>query len=234
MQVLDCFTLGPEPCPYLPAEQSTLEYEWVHTLSPEEYEERMNRGWRKFGPMLFHPVCRSCSECRPIRIEVERFVPDRSQRRSMKRNSDLLVRLAPPTVDDERLSLYNRYHAVQEGRKGWPTNDKDIEAYALNFVYNPLPSVEISVWEDGILRAVVLTEVTPNVLSGIYHYHDPDLSERGLGTFGMLQTVELARRLEKPWAYFGYYVAGCGSLNYKGRFHPSEVMGADGVWRPLL
>ena len=65
------------------------------------------------------------------------------------------------------------------------------------------------------------------------HYYDPELYPAGVGTFCMLQTLELARRLEKRWAYFGFYVAGCGSLAYKARFKPCEIMGADGAWKSV-
>ncbi len=58
---------------YLPEQQATLDYEIVARLSPEEYETRMNQGWRKFGAIVFHPVCADCRECRPIRIPVARF-----------------------------------------------------------------------------------------------------------------------------------------------------------------
>jgi arginine-tRNA-protein transferase len=47
----------------------------------------------------------------------------------------------------------------------------------------------------------------------------------------MLQTIELARRLDKPYAYFGYYVAGCASMSYKARFRPCEILGTDDIWR---
>ena len=210
-----------------------MAYELAARLSPEEYEARMNAGWRKFGALLFQPVCTGCRECRPVRIDVSRFAPDRSQRRALRRNADLAVRLAAPGVDAARLDLFHRYHAAQEERKEWPHTAPDAQEYANNFVHNPLPAVEISVWEGSDLRAVVLTEVTPNTVSGIYHYHDPDCRDRGLGTFGMLQTLALAQRLGKPWAYFGFYVAGCGSLAYKARFHPCEILGEDGAWRPL-
>src|SRR3712207_3801905 len=68
MIVLESFTTGPEECMYLPDRQARLEYEFVARLSPEEYERRMNEGWRKFGHLLFHPVCGACRECRPIRV----------------------------------------------------------------------------------------------------------------------------------------------------------------------
>jgi len=232
MIVLETFRESERSCVYLPDRQSCLEYELVLHLTPEEYEERMNRGYRKFGPLLFHPVCQSCRECRPLRIPVAGFTPDRSQRRSVKRNADLTVRFAPPVVDHTRLQLYNRYHAAQEARKNWPHTSKSAQDYRFSFLQSPVPGMEVSVWEDGQLRAVSLTDVTPNTVSGVYHYHDPDLADRSLGKFVMLQTIELARRLGKRWAYFGYYVAGCASLAYKSGFRPCELLDDDGIWRP--
>jgi arginyl-tRNA--protein-N-Asp/Glu arginylyltransferase len=231
MVVIYRYTEPPDPCQYLPDRQSSQEFELVARISPEEYEARMNAGWRKFGAFLFHPVCADCAECRPIRILADQFTPDRSQRRTLKDNADLTVRLAQPTVDADRMALWHRYHAGQAARKGWPAKRTSTQDYILNFVRNPIPAIEITVYEGETLLAVVLTEITPNVVSGVYHYHDPDRRERGLGTFGMLQTLELARRLGKPYAYFGYYVAGCASMNYKSKFRPCQILGPDGVWR---
>lgn len=231
MRVLQQIVTDPHPCVYLPDETAQLEYSYTACITPEEYEALMNRGYRKFGPLLFRPVCAACQGCRPIRIPVAEFQPDRSQRRAWKRNGDLTVRLRPPCADDARLDLYHRYHAAQEERRGWPSQEKDGEDYAFSFVKNPLPSVEISMWEGEALRAVVITDITPNVVSGVYHYYDPEYYDRGVGTFCMLHTIELARRLRKRWAYFGFYVAGCGSLAYKARFRPCEIMDEHGVWK---
>jgi leucyl-tRNA---protein transferase len=223
----------PHPCAYRPDQVSVLRYDYVARLSGAEYEALMDRGCRKFGPAVFRPVCPDCNGCRPIRVPVESFRPDRSQRRAWKRNQDLEVRLARPTVDAARLHLYHRYHVAQQRRKGWPETERSEDEYAFAFVRNPVPAVEITLWEGDALRAVVLTDVTPNVVSGVYHYYDPTDAARGLGTACMLHTIELARRLEKRWAYFGYYVAGCPSLAYKARFRPCEVMDLDGTWRPF-
>ena len=233
MDVIHRFVHESASCAYLPQQQSRLEYELAASLSPLEYEDRMNAGWRKFGVMLFHPVCASCQACRPIRILVERFCPDRSQARAAKRNMDLRVEYAPPAADAARLALYNRYHAAQALRKDWEVEETDIAEYALRFIHNPIPAVEVSLWDGDALCAVALTEITPRSLSGIYHYHDPDRMERSLGTYVILQTIELARQLAKPYAYFGYYVADCGSLAYKARFRPCEILGADGHWREI-
>lgn len=231
MIALHQFQTGPEPCEYLSDRQATLEYILAARLSPSEYEARMNQGWRKFGPRLFHPICETCRECRPIRIDADRFIPNRSQRRTLTRSADLTVALAEPTVDDARLALFNRYHAAQTQRKGWPEHGIEADAYIAHFLNNPLPAVEIAVWEGSALRAVALTDVTPHTVSGVYHYHDPDCRERGLGTFVMLHTIALAHRLHKPWAYFGFYVADCPSMSYKSQFRPCEILGTDGLWR---
>jgi len=162
---------------------------------------------------------------------VATFRPHRSQRRAWKRNADLRIETGPPTIDRRRLDLYHRYHAFRADQKGWPRTEKSAGDYRLSFLQNPIPALEIAMWEGEELRAVVLTDVTPNVVSGVYHYHDPALADRSLGTYCMLHTLDLARSLGKRWAYFGFYVAGCGSLAYKARFRPCEVMGPDGEWR---
>ena len=233
MIALHQFQSGPDRCEYLPDRQATLEYVLAGRVSPAEYEALMNAGWRKFGALLFHPVCDNCRECRPIRILAAQFTPDRSQRRTLARNADLTVMLAEPSVDDVRVRLFNRYHAAQADRKGWPAQDIEADAYARQFTDSPLPAFEISVWEGKTLRAVALTDVTPRVVSGVYHYHDPDCRDRGLGAFVMLQTVALAQRLNKPWAYFGFHVAECPSMAYKSRFRPCEILGTDGLWRAV-
>jgi arginyl-tRNA--protein-N-Asp/Glu arginylyltransferase len=232
VRVLHRFETGPETCPYLPSRTAVLAYSVVERLTAAEYEALMNSGHRKFGPFVFSPRCPACTACRPIRIPLAEFRASRSQRRAARRNAELEVRVAPPTLDEPRLRLYERYHAAQAERRGWAPKSGDPDEYA-HFLHNPVPAMEITLWDGDRLLAVVLTDVTPNVISGVYHYHDPDLAERSLGTACMLATLDLGRRLGKRWAYFGYFVAGCGSLEYKARFRPCELLGEDGVWRPF-
>ena len=233
MQVLQQFISGPDTCHYLPDQDATQQYAEVARISPAEYEDLMNQGWRKFGGTLFRPVCAHCSECRPLRIPSADFTPDRSQQRCWRKNADLEVRYAPPTVDAARLDLYRRYQAGQSATKGWPDAERTARSYARQFVQNPLPSVEISLWEGDALRAVVIADITLNCVSGVYHFHDPDCRSRGLGTYALLHTIELARRLDKPWVYFGYFVAGCASMSYKTRFQPYEILQPNGVWEQM-
>jgi arginine-tRNA-protein transferase len=225
------FLDGPSPCVYLPDRQASLEFEFVAGIRPEEYEQRMNLGWRKFGRILFHPVCRGCSECRVIRVPVDEFRPDRSQRRALKRNADLIVKIGRPIVDRERLDLWNRYHFAQRQSKGWPFEPVSAGHYDFTYVQNPTPSLEVAAFEDQDLVAVALLDVTPSAISGIYHYHDPHRADRGLGKFIMLRCFDVARSLGKTYFYLGYYVSGCAAMAYKATFKPHEILGPEGSWR---
>jgi leucyl-tRNA---protein transferase len=175
MTVLQQFLIGPESCSYLPSETSLLEYEYVGKMTASDLEIRLNSGWRKFGRLLFHPICAKCQSCRPVRIDVARFTPNRSQIRCFKQNSDLEVSIAPPIVDEERLDLYHRYHTVQEAQKGWPETERTQEEYAFSFVENLTPALEITIRKDNKLLAVVLTDMTPNLLSGTYTTTTPSM-----------------------------------------------------------
>jgi leucyl-tRNA---protein transferase len=234
MDVLQKIVTPPHTCAYLGDRNATLEYACVSALSGQEYEDKMNAGYRKFGMMLFRPVCENCSECRPVRVETARFVPSRSQRRAWQKNQDLAVRLERPTADAERLNLYKRYHDWRTELRHWPEQEVSLQDYASSFVFNPIPSVEITLWLENRLCAVLLTDITPNTVSNIYHYHDPELSSRSLGTCLMLHTFELARRLNRRWVYFGFYVRNCASLEFKAKYRPCEILNASGEWQPFV
>jgi leucyl-tRNA---protein transferase len=233
MNELPRFISDPHTCAYLPDRQTTLEYSSDPALTPENYEALMNQGYRKFGFMIFRPICSGCSECRPIRVDAMAFQPNRSQRRAIKKNEDLEVRVGSPILDDEHLDLYRRYHEMQHVRKSWELQGGGENEYVASFLQNPLPNLEISLLEKGRLRAVALADLTPNTVSAIYHYHEPESMGRSLGTCCLLHLINIARHLKKRWVYFGFYVTGCRSMEYKGLFQPCEIMNQAGVWQPF-
>src|SRR5438445_13158314 len=93
------FIAPPGTCGYLPDQTWRLEYEQVAALSPAEYMARMQQSWRRFGEMLFRPRCPQCTACRPVRVLVDRFRPDRSQRRVRQDNTGVVrPRIGPPAA----------------------------------------------------------------------------------------------------------------------------------------
>jgi len=84
----------------------------------------------------------------------------------------------------------------------------------------------------GKLLGVGICDVAAQSLSSVYFYFDPAVAGRGMGTFSALFEIEWARQNAIPYWYGGYYVAGCGSMEYKAAFGPYQLLGTDGQWRP--
>src|SRR5262245_37218818 len=236
MESLFTYVAPPSRCGYLPEQRWSLEYEFVSELTAAEYLQRMEAGWRHFGRMLFRPRCARCTACRSLRIVVEKFHPDRSQRRARKANAgDVRVGVGTPSVSREKLDLYDRYHAFQAEHRDWPEHDaKDTESYADSFVRNPFPVQEWCYYLGKRLVGVGYVDDLPGCLSAIYFFYDPELRERSLGTYNVLSLVEQAARRRLRHVYLGYYVAGCPSMEYKPRFRPNQLLGTDGRWHDHL
>jgi arginyl-tRNA--protein-N-Asp/Glu arginylyltransferase len=229
------FLSQPESCSYLPAERSRMRYEIVGDLTPGEYAVRMKDGWRRFGHSLFRPDCATCRACRSLRVDVVNFRPDRSQRRADKANRDVSVTAGPPTVSDDRIALYDKFHAFQADAIGWPSHATNNPAsYAESFVVNPFVTQEWCYRRGESLIAVGYVDVLPDGVSAIYFYYDPDFRDRSLGTFNVLNVIRFAKSRNVPYAYLGYFVEGCRSLAYKANFRPNETLDhATGVWTPF-
>jgi arginine-tRNA-protein transferase len=226
------YVAPPQPCHYLPDQVARMEYELVKGVTPAEYMARMAAGWRRFGAMLFRPRCRHCTACQSLRVPVDRFRPDRSQRRAARANDGQVeIRVGRPGVTPAKLDLYDRFHAFQAEAKGWPEHPaRDALSYAQSFVDNPFPTQEWRYFLDGHLVGVGYVDDLPAGLSAIYFFYDPDHRHRSLGTWNVLNLIRAARDRGLPHLYLGYYVAGCPSMEYKGRFAPNQILGADGHW----
>jgi leucyl-tRNA---protein transferase len=243
MESLFRYVAAPSSCGYLPDQQWSLEYEYVAALTPGEYLQRLLDGWRRFGYMLFRPACETCRACQSLRVPVDQFRPDRSQKRARRANQGLVeLHIGQPSVTRAKLALYDRYHDYQAGHKGWPQHPaKDAAGYAESFVRHPFPVEEWCYTLDGRLIGVgyvdVLAASPPNGapgmggLSAIYFLYDPQESQRSLGTYNVLCVIDEAKRRGLPYAHLGYYVEGSPSMSYKTRFAPNQLRGADGVWR---
>jgi arginyl-tRNA--protein-N-Asp/Glu arginylyltransferase len=232
MVSLYSFVAPPSPCGYLPEKQWSLEYELIAAMSPADYMRRLKEGWRRFGHMIFRPRCKECSQCRSLRVVVNRFEPNRSQRRVRTLNeSDVRLSIHEPSVSFAKLDLYDRYHAFQADHKDWPIHaPKDPDDYRQSFVDNPFSTEEWRYTLGSELIGVGYVDVLPEGLSAIYFFYDPELRRRQLGTWNVLSLIEETRRRGLPHLYLGYYVSGCPSLEYKAMYRPNETIGLGGRW----
>ena len=236
MQTLFRYVSPPHTCSYLPQQTAQLQNELVANLTAEEYQRLLLCGWRRFGGMLFRPQCPTCQACQSIRVDAQRFQPNRSQRRAWALNWETIhPRIDRPTVTPAKLRLYDRFHAFQSERLGWPDHPpKDAESYLESFVNNPAFTQEWCYYLQGRLVGIGYVDELPAGLSAIYFFYDPAHRDRGLGVFNVLCLLERAWELGMPYVYLGYYVAGCRSLVYKANYRPNQILASDGSWRDFL
>lgn len=214
-----------------------LEYVECEQLTIEEYGILLEQGWRRFGRSLFRPRCPFCTACWSLRVIVNEFAMNRSQRRNHQENSGrVTLRIGSPNASEKKLALHDAFHSKQSEEIGWPRHPpKDLQSYVSSFVSNPITTEEWCYYDGDKLIGVGYVDVVPQGLSAIYFFHDPEYRPWGLGTWNVLSIMQEANRRECEFVYLGYYVNGCRSLEYKARFKPYEVLEPSGQWSlPVL
>lgn len=225
---LNLVTTPEHPCSYFPDRVSRTRAFWAPAMPGALYHRFMDAGFRRSGKVVYQPVCGGCRRCVPLRVPVASFVPDKSQRRAWRRNQDLVVDAGEPRATPEKHELYERY------RRNWHGSDErhDWEAFT-SFLYDsPVDTLEFTYRNAaGKLIGVGVCDVCDASLSSVYFYFDPAEQKRALGTFSALWEIAWAARADIPYYYLGYWISGCGAMEYKAGFRPCEVLGTDGVWR---
>ena len=227
-------------CSYLADRPSATASQILLDVTQPELERMLVRGWRRFGPVYFRPACAHCSECVPIRVPVATFEPSRSQRRARKKAEGLRIELGVPRVDEERLALYEAWHATREADRGWNPSRMDEETYSIEFAFPHPAARELAFYEGDRLVGLGLCDETERCWSAAYFFYAPDRRSLSLGVVNVLVQIDLARSLGIPHVYLGFRVLGCPSLRYKAGYRPHELLrGRPGseeepVWEPAL
>ena len=131
-----------DPCSYLPGQSARMTYRIAEQLSEQRYQQLLERGWRRFGKVLFRPNCPVCSACTGIRVPISTFYPSKSQRRCLKTFADitnLTLTVSNPTLSREHIQLHNNYHQDMHHRKQWPFRKITSREYAEAFLDGQFP-----------------------------------------------------------------------------------------------
>lgn len=194
---------------------------------PRAYPNALAKGFRRSGGHVYRPHCQGCRACVPVRIDVQRFMPDRGQRRCLKRNADLRVSFTPAHQDTTVFELYQRY--LNERHAGGGMDDPHPESFR-EFLISPWNGTAFLQFHQGdALLAVAVTDVTADALSAVYTFFDPQQGPRSLGTFAILQQIALARAHGRRYLYLGFWLDGHRKMDYKRRFAGLQRL-QDGEW----
>ncbi|MCB9617314.1 MAG: arginyltransferase [Sandaracinus sp.] len=220
---------APEPCPYLEGRVARMPLRLpVRELEPRELDARLARGDRRHGALFYRPSCPSCRACEAIRLSAS-YTPTRTQARVLRRGRrELRVEIGPPTVSEERLRLYDA-HRFGRGLAKEVSTPIDAESYQRFLVDRACDSFELRYYLGERLVGVAVTDRGASSLSAVYCYYDPSLARLSLGTYSILEQLELCRREGLEHLYLGLYISGCDAMAYKARFLPHERL-VGGRW----
>ncbi len=189
-------------------------------LTASLYNQLIQLGFRRSGNLAYRPYCSDCNACVPVRINVQLFKPSRSQRRCLQRNKDLTISHHSATFNAEHFDLYHRYLAARHLNGGMDNPSK--ESY-LNFLTSHWTETSfIEIRRDSQLIAVAITDYVQDGLSALYTFFDPDMAQYSLGTYGILQQINIAQQQGLTWLYLGYWIKDCQKMNYKQNFSAIE------------
>ena len=218
------YVTAPQPCPYLPDRLERKLFTALQGEQAEKLNDSLSRqGFRRSQNVLYRPSCSECNACLSARIDVARFAPSKSQRRSLRRNDHLSRRASSPWATEDQFALFRRYLDARHADGGMA--DMDIFEFAAMIEETPIRSrvVEYTDRSSGNLAAVCLTDVLEDGVSMVYSFYDPDLPKQGLGTWMILDHVEIAREAGLPYVYLGYWVPGSPKMGYKAQFSGLEL-----------
>ncbi|MGC8765534.1 MAG: arginyltransferase [Brevinematia bacterium] len=214
-------------CPYFRDRNSKIKaFVYYEEFLSSVYSILLPEGFRRIKSIFYKNDCEGCSECKPLRVRVRDFKPDKSQRRIIKKNSDIRVEIKKSEINLEKFLIYSDYVRVIHNSKA---TNKELfdEMECIHYGYKDV--IEMDYFLENKLIGVGLVDECENALSSVYFYYDPACRKRKIGIFSIIKEIELAKKLGKEFLYLGYYIKDISRMSYKGQFKPFDLM-IEGKW----
>lgn len=232
------YVTAPQPCPYLTGRlERKLFTHLTRDKSPAVIDNLLKGGFRRSQNIAYMPYCEGCQACVSVRVVADAFVPSRSMRRNLERNSDIVARRVPAKPTSDQYALFRAYVDARHADGGMAdmtvldyammVEDSAVETFLTEYRVKPEAALE-SDWSTWPLIAVALCDRLSDGVSMVYSFFDPDSGQRSLGTYMILEHIQYSRQSGLPYLYLGYWIDGARKMKYKTRFQPQEHLGPNG------
>jgi arginyl-tRNA--protein-N-Asp/Glu arginylyltransferase len=209
-------------CSYLKDRSATTIFvDPMLAMNGRIYSELSDFGFRRSGAHVYRPNCRSCQACIPVRIPVDLFQHNRTQKRCLKRNQDVETVLTNNINTDEHYALYESYITSRHADGDMYPPSRDQYEDFLSSEWGVTRYLELR--QSGQLLGVAVSDRLDQGLSAIYTFFKPDEPSRSLGVLAVLRQVELAKAENLPYVYLGYWIRDCEKMRYKNQYRPLDL-----------
>jgi arginine-tRNA-protein transferase len=217
-------------CNYLPNKDERLLVATDERLqNSESYTWLMAQGFRRSSDQIYRPHCTACNACQSVRVLVDEFIPSKSQKRNLKKNTSLTFKVSN-TQQDNYYPLYELYiNTLHTDGTMFPANYEQFASFITN---NLTKQLFVEVWHEDKLVIVAITDVLSDALSAVYTFYHPDYRANGLGVYSILNQIKLTQEYKKKYLYLGYQIDGCQKMNYKDRYFPYQILSTN-VWKTV-
>lgn len=234
---LQFYVTAESPCPYLAGKMEKKVFAHLPLGDGAAVNDALsNAGFRRSQNIAYRPSCETCAACVSVRIPVRHHVLNRTDRKVRNRNQDLIRRVVDPIATAEQYDLLKGYLAARHpeggmnemGESDFVTMVED-SSVRTHIVEYRAPADD---GRSGRLIGFAIVDLLSDGLSMVYSAYDPEMPNRSLGRFIVLDHVHQCSVVGLPYLYLGYWVKGAPTMDYKARYQPLEGLTLFG-WQPL-
>ncbi|MCX7097776.1 MAG: arginyltransferase [Methylococcales bacterium] len=211
------------PCSYL--ENCSAQSVFVHPSYPITtaiYGQLIKQGFRRSGDEVYAPQCPDCKACIPVRLAVNNFKPNKSQKRCLKKNSHIRAVVKPAAFEPAHYAMYQRYQAIRHGDGSMADASPEDYLGFLGSSWCDTRFVEFSI--DNELAGVAVIDQFEQAWSAVYTFFEPKFSSYSLGVYAVLWQIEQARLHQKEFLYLGFWIEACKKMAYKSDYQPLQLL----------
>jgi leucyl-tRNA---protein transferase len=211
------------PCSYIDDEEAQPAF--VHPLfemTTGIYSELIAQGFRRSGDEVYSPHCPQCSACISVRLKATEFIPSRSQKRCLQKNSNTQVIIKSAEFEQAHFDMYLRYQAARHRDGSMFESSQEDYVRFLKSSWCDTHFVEFSI--DGELAAIAAVDQLNNALSAVYTFFEPKFSSYSLGVYAILWQIEQAKQSHKEFLYLGFWIKQCKKMSYKSDYQPLQIL----------